>query len=356
MMLYKPNLEETLERYNAFWDGEMQNRILCRINVRENKIERDPFMKNVPDIEKMYTDFENYVKAKQRVEDDSFPVICPNFGTGIIGGYLGEEVKFGYGTSQCKPILKDYGQLSRIKFDLNNHWINEANRCLRYYCERGKDKLAVGMIDTGGAIDFALVWRGSSQLPTDFYDHPQELHLLLDFATDFIINLVEGQLAIVGKFKGGIFTSWLGWWAPGKPISISGDEFVLCSPSLYNEFGLPYDQRLIDHFGGGWYYLHSAGLHILPEVVKLKNLIGIQISMDPNSPSPFTKLTQIKKIIRDIPLDIDCTYKEFLNGLENHTLAGNVLYSVWGESYSTVPLTVEKANELLRKIKRQKYR
>ena len=191
---------------------------------------------------------------------------------------------------------------------------------------------------------------------TDFYDHPKGLHHLLELVTEFTIKLVEAQLELVGQFQGGIFTSWMGWWSPGRPVSLSEDEFALCRPSLYSEFGLPYAQRLIDHFGSGWYHLHTLGLHVLPEIVKLKNLFGIQISDDPGYPKAFKKLSWIKGITTDIPLNITCTLEEFMDGLENHTLPGNVMYDLNAEGYKPVSITVDEANRLMQRVKKYKNR
>ncbi len=351
-MLYKPNLEETIQRHCAFWNRQMPDRILCRINVREGDTGagEETFMDHIPDIEKMYLDFEHWVKAKRKLEDDSFPIVCPNFGVGIVGGYFGAEVTFESGTSWAAPILKDYRDLSKIRYEPDNYWIKKANECLRYYLEKGKEKLAIGMIDTCGPIDAAFILRGSG-IMTDFYDHPKKLHRLLDLITEFTIKFVEAQLEIVGQFKGGIFSSWVGWWVPGRPVSITEDEFALCNPSFYSEFGLPYAQRLIDHFRGGWVHLHTLGLHTLPEMVKLKNLMGIQISDDPNSPKAFEKLSWLKDLVGDIPINITCTLEEFLDGLEQRTLPGNVIYDVSAEGYKPLPITVDEANILMERIK-----
>jgi len=352
-MLYKPNLDETIRRHRAFWNKEMQDGILCRINVREGGAGAgtETFMNNIPDIERMYLDFEEWVKAKKKVDDDSFPVICPNFGVGIVGGYFGAEVTFGDGTSWAARIVEDYNNLLKIRYEPDNRWVKKANDCLRYYLEKGKEKMAVGMIDICGPIDTAFILRGSDIL-TDFYDHPKELHHLLELVTEFTIKLVEAQLEITGQFKGGIFASWIGWWMPGRPVSLTEDEFALCRPSFYSEFGLPYAQRLIDHFGGGWVHLHTLGLHLIPEIVKLKDLAGIQLSDDPGCPKAFEKLSRLKEIIGDIPLNITCTLEEFMDGLEHHTLAGNVMYDVNGEGYKPVPITVDEANAFMEKVKR----
>ena len=96
-------------------------------------------------------------------------------------------------------------------------------------------------------------------------------------------------------------------------------------------------------------HMHTRGLYLLLEVVKLKNLVGIQITDDPMTPRAFPRLAEIKQITKDIPLYVYCTLKEFVEGLQNQTLIGGVMYFVRG-----VP-TMRYANELMEQVKQYNY-
>ena len=50
---YKANFEEVVGRYQALWAGEMRDRIIVRMQVRDGEVQRDAFMANVPHIEQM---------------------------------------------------------------------------------------------------------------------------------------------------------------------------------------------------------------------------------------------------------------------------------------------------------------
>jgi len=104
-------------------------------------------------------------------------------------------------------------------------------------------------------------------------------------------------------------------WLPGRAVWVSIDAYGLCSPEVFCEFGAPYLQPVIDHFGAGWIHLHSADARLLPQIVKLKNILGIGLIDDPNAPRGFDLLPQVRQITGDIPLQIDCSGAELARGL-----------------------------------------
>ena len=76
--------------------------------------------------------------------------------------------------------------------------------------------------------------------------------------------------------------------------------------------------------------MHNYALHLLEEIVSLKNLLGIGIIDDPGQLRCFPSLREIQKITRDIPLQINCSKDEIVDGITNRSLPRNVMYWVVG--------------------------
>ena len=127
-----------------------------------------------------------------------------------------------------------------------------------------------------------------------------------------------------------------------EPLRARYDLLVLSEGSTF-----------IDHFGSGWFHLHTLGLHLLPHVAQLKNLAAIEISDDPNVPERgFLILDRIKKTVGDVPVQVAARPGEFIEGLERGTLPGNVIYLVCEDNYADVPdMTVDDANRLMEKVR-----
>ena len=128
-------------------------------------------------------------------------------------------------------------------------------------------------------------------------------------------------------YQDGLF-SMFRIWLPGRAVWISVDAYGLCSTAVFRKFGAPYLLRTMAHFGGGWVHLHSSALHLLPELVKLDGLLGIGVQDDPNSPRGFVHLAQIRRMVGDLPLQIDCTRDDLASGMAGRSLPGGVMYMV----------------------------
>jgi hypothetical protein len=72
--------------------------------------------------------------------------------------------------------------------------------------------------------------------------------------------------------------------------------------------------------------MHSSHLHLLQEISKIENIIGIGILDDPKSVKCFDIIKDIHKITGGIPLQINCSKNQFLDALKMKELPGNVMY------------------------------
>ena len=348
---YKENFDRVVDRYRKLWNRQMKDQILCKLSVRDGEIPRDSFMRNLPDYKKMYEDYIEIWETTTRMKDDTLPVVGPCFGDGIFGGFLGGKVTYESETAWVDHFLKNYDDISSFKYDPNNEYVQLMKDAFLYYQKQAKENLAVAAPLIANPGDLAYTIRGSDLL-TDFYDRPEEVHALMDVLTTFCTECKEDFWKLGGEYEEGVFYSWMNWWITGKAVSLTGDVFCLCSDEVFRDFGLPYYQRMADHFGSGWYHMHNLGMHLLPEIVKLKNLTMIEISDDPNvKDRGFDILDWTREHAGDIPLQITCRPEEFIKGLTDKTLPGNIVYVVCNDDYQDIDdMSVDQANDLMEKV------
>lgn len=342
---YKPGLAEVVERHRRLWSRRLPDGILARLDPAELPF-IDP-LSSCPDVKAMAAAWDHNYRVRRHVEDDLLPVARVSFGSAAYGAFLGADVVFKQGAGWSRPLLANYRQLDRLEFDEQNEWIQRQQAACRYFVQAARGKFAVCETEQMDGLNLVELLRGSA-VYTDLYDYPQELHRLLDFAARFNIRLTGMQRNILAPgllYEDGLFSIFR-IWLPGQAVWVSVDAYALCSAGVFRDFGAPYLQRVIDHFGGGWLHLHSSAIRLLPELVKLKGLLGIGICDDPNAPAGFDLLPQIRQVTGDMPLQIDCLVEELEQGLARRQLPGGVMYMV-----KQGIETVAQANRLMEKIR-----
>ncbi len=116
------------------------------------------------------------------------------------------------------------------------------------------------------------------------YDHPGELKTIMDITTDLCIEFISEQMQIAGpRCCPGL---WPTFWFPKEAgVQMSDDNMVNVSPEIYEEFVVPFNNRISDAFGG--LFLHSCVIKEanIPSIKKIRRLTGLNCDVS-NSVSP----------------------------------------------------------------------
>lgn len=128
--------------------------------------------------------------------------------------------------------------------------------------------------DLQGPMDIVEVLWGSS-LFVALHDRPALVHALLDLVTATYIRALEAWRA-VAPFAPDGNAHW-GLYHRGN-IMLRDDSAMNLSPAMFAEFVRPYDQRLLDHFGGGAIHFCGRGDHYLPLVAEMRGVHAINLS------------------------------------------------------------------------------
>ncbi len=150
--------------------------------------------------------------------------------------------------------------------------------------------------DLQGPMDVCeMLW--GSQMFFDLVDRPALVHEVLDVVTETYIAFMRRWQQIVPEREREFSVHW-SMLHRGR-LMLRDDSAMNLSPEMFAEFIRPYDQRLLDEFGGG--AVHACGRldHYIDQLAEMPGLSGVQLSQP--------HLNDMEKIYRhtvdrDVPL------------------------------------------------------
>jgi uroporphyrinogen-III decarboxylase len=281
----KERLERSRKRLEAIWRlSQPEDRIpfVFKNPPHEPKIREDFFMEAGYDEETSLKYQIDVIKSRSFIDDDYIPSLFPGLRQGAIPTAFGCEEVLEGDHFWCKPLMiketKDIYKLKKPQFNKVGGTRLFLER-IKYFRKKTKGQLPIHICDMQGPLDVASAIWGYQQFLTALYDYPDEVHFLLNLATESIIEFIRLQMEAAA---GDIIPMhcWAVVWMPiGKGISISEDLAPILSPELYKEFGIPYHEKIAQEFGG--VFIHSCGnfSHNLDNLKNTKGLIGMNFSI-----------------------------------------------------------------------------
>jgi len=328
---YKPNLEAVIKRFQNMYEAKGPGHVAVYALPSAppgepvpplNQISLDDELETYLDI--CLRNYELFIDYTRTTLDDLIPTFGPNFGIGEYSAFIAGDVVFTEDTSWAAPVLEDLEDYKNLSLDENNYWVRMMERTFHYLIKQTASSQIPINRGYYSPLDLAYALRGE-KLFTDFIDAPELLHAFMNFCAEATIWFAKRIQSIIGFYFGGNIAG--AWLKPGT-ICMSEDTACLISPRLYAEFARPYTQKVIDAFGYGQIHTHSLGIRTIPEIAKLRNLLGIQISDDPNVPRGFEKLDFLLPRSNNVPLTIGCTPNELVDCFTEITSQYNIVFAV----------------------------
>ena len=128
--------------------------------------------------------------------------------------------------------------------------------------------------DTQGPMDVAEVVWGSS-LYLDIIDHADTVHAFLNLITDTYVAYMRAWTEIV-PFQPNRNVHWS--MMHRGAITLRDDSAMNFSPEMFEAFIEPYDQRLLDTFGGGMMHFCGRGDHYIPRFPEMRGCHAVAMS------------------------------------------------------------------------------
>ena len=248
-------------------------------------------------------------------------------GSYITGGFFGARVIWGTGGAYSDKLVKDINNFNKyLKFSEDNEYYNLQLTYVKYLAEKSKSKFGFTEMLAIDGLNFLDCLRGADAY-IDIIEFPEKVIKLMDIGSEFNIKFIKKQRALIEPFNNGRFNFYQ-IWTPGETIFLSVDAYGHCRPEVFEKFGRKYVQNLIDEFNGGWLHVHSDAVRLLPNYVKLNNLVAIGLEDWIKPPRIIEIIDEVKAITQDIPLMVNINKDEIMQKILSKTLPGNILYWV----------------------------
>ena len=216
------------------------------------------------------------------------PCLRANYGTAILSCLFGAELfimPFETDTLPTSRVLDGTDTVRRLvergvpdlRVSLGRKVFEFGEICAELFSRYPKIQQYVTMYhpDLQGPLDICeLLWGG--EMFYAMYDEPELVHAMLSLITDTYVAFMEEWFKLFPP-RTDLNPHWGHLYHRGT-IALRNDSAMNLSPALYDEFSLPYDKRLLDHFGGGIVHFCGRGDHYIPSLCSLDKLYGINMS------------------------------------------------------------------------------
>jgi hypothetical protein len=133
--------------------------------------------------------------------------------------------------------------------------------------------LPIGVTDCQGPLTTALSIIGYENFCYWVYDYPEVMHKLMQLCTDALIEWIKVQKNHIGNEDPAYV---LGMRLPeGNGVWISDDDSVIMSEGIFGEFVKPYNEQVLQAFGGGSIHYCGCSNQNLKHYMNTKGLVSI---------------------------------------------------------------------------------
>jgi len=225
----------------AWWTGELE-RPLVHLTATDPVLGAPnfQFLSNYPldmPVEDIIDRYEPTFAATHYY-GDAYPKWWPNFGPGIMAGFLGARV----------------------------HSVADPS-----------ETVTVGHTDLGGNLDILASLRETEGLLFDVIDYPDEVVRLVERVTDLWLRYYAELDAMIRPACRGT-TCWAPIWSSGTTYMLQCDFSYMISPAMFERFVMPDLVACCDDLDHAFYHLDGKGeiphLDLLLSVPRLHGILG----------------------------------------------------------------------------------
>jgi hypothetical protein len=202
-------------------------------------------------------------KTLELIPYDYIPSVFVTPGYMTIATMFGMEMYWGHDPDQppgvLGPLIDDLEQVYSLQRPTMQDGIMPDNiRRLRYNLDHLPPDVYVTGIDSGGPLNTLKDLLDTNLLYLGFHDNPAAMHHLLDMVTHIQLEIYHTLVEVVGDVKRMTCIDFDPDWAPEKYKGfVSDDVCATIGPELFEEFSIPYNNRLYAPWGSGG--LHNCG-------------------------------------------------------------------------------------------------
>ena len=340
LLAYKANAADAIERLRTLYGRRAEDRIFAVMEppsrtVAEFRATHSEGPCAFPDLAERAAFWDKLCRERAALEDDSIPSAYPSeLDQALYGGLLGGEARFlcnantGWISSMVPPLLRDWSEFDRLRFDPHHPWWERYLTQLRVFSAAAADKFGVSHFILIDNLNFVFELFGATDTYVSLTERPEMVRRAAEFSFDLNVRVQEEFFARVPLLAGGTCSNMV-QWAPGRILNESVDPFHMASVPCFEEWGREPVERIFARFDGGVLHIHGNGRHLLPAVATLRGLRAVYAADDRGFPRAFDVIAELKQRVGDLPLIVSADYPSFADRLARRQLVGGVLYHVY---------------------------
>lgn len=204
-------------------------------------------------------------RSLRLLPDDYIPVVRITQGYLTVATMFGCKAHWSDDPNQPPGVMehpiKDLSQVYQLsRPGLEAGWMPEnLNRMHLFASSLPRDVSLTG-VDIGGPLNNLKDMLDTNLFYTAFYDDPPAVHHLLDLLTSVQLEVMQSLVAAAGGLGRFGSLDFDPVWHPAKYISFCSDDVsATLGPKTFDEFSLPYNDRLYAPWGSGGF--HNCGPH-----------------------------------------------------------------------------------------------
>ncbi|HJP31567.1 MAG: hypothetical protein QF689_02225 [Candidatus Latescibacteria bacterium] len=269
----KPDFEQVLDRFEAWWQGEVLDRPLVSFSYARPPEQRVPApVSTHASLHDRWLDVDFAVdSATSRLTNtmfggDALPVAYPNLGPEVFSAFYGCPLVFTETTSWSEPILEDWDSASTLALDAGNEYYQRILQITDALLEAGRDRFLVGYTDLHGGADAVAALREPQRLCIDMLERADDVRALTERVTvDFLrtYDVYHDRLQAEGQHS----ITWLPATCRGRMHVPSNDFSCMISQELFEDLFVPGIVQECRHMDRCIYHLDG------PEALRFLDLL-----------------------------------------------------------------------------------
>ena len=253
----KPDYEDTIRRFEAFWNGDMIDRPIVRFSVPKSSTGPES-----PYIDNYFTRINNPVDKVVRglvnnannhiYMGEALPEPYLSFGCDEIAAFCGGTLSFTenyHETNWSDPFVENWDEFMPIALKKDNALWLRKQEMMKQCAEAMDGKMLFRPMDLHTNTDLLLALRGAEKLCLDLIDCPE-----------LIRNCMEQTMAVFQEIHEGGYKKF---GLPGiNGVILQCDFSCMLSTPMFRSFVLPYLEQEAEYFNGRTFY-HWDGVNAL---------------------------------------------------------------------------------------------
>jgi hypothetical protein len=256
------NTDEKRAAHASFWRGEGPSLILIPAE-RGAQYDVEGYRERFEDPRAMW---EAEMRRARAVEDwptDGIPTVRPNLGVVFVPVIAGQgyEIREGQMPWPGDPLGREAIRAAAEVDVTSTKLMRLASEFYDIHREEGGGKIAAYHPDTQSVFDVAHLLNGKD-LFYELIDEPEWVHELLEVCLGAYLRVSRHVKTVLREPEDTMVHGHgtpQGVFFPGAGVRTSEDTATLLSPEMIDEYVLPYAERAVEPFGGG--FVHFCGGH-----------------------------------------------------------------------------------------------